>query len=150
MTPFQQVQDFHRRFGLASRDAPTTGPGLGAAEEQVSLRRRLVEEEVGELADAVAAQDLVAVADALADIVYVALGTADLLGIPFDEVFAEVHRANMSKLGADGRPVLRADGKVLKGPGYNPPDVAGVLAVHRHRPGGAEPDGTPAAGVVHG
>jgi len=150
VTPFQQVQDFHWRFGLASRDAPTTGPGLGAAEEQVSLRRRLVEEEVGELADAVAAQDLVAVADALADIVYVALGTADLLGIPFDEVFAEVHRANMSKLGADGRPVLRADGKVMKGPGYTPPDVAGVLAVHRHRPGGAEPDGTPAAGLVHG
>lgn len=150
MTPFQQVQDFHRQFGLASRDLPVTGPGLGAPADQVSLRRRLVEEEVGELADAVAAQDLVAVADALADIVYVALGTADLLGIPFDEVFDEVHRANMSKLGADGRPVLRADGKVLKGPAYTPPDVAGVLAAHRRRSGGAEPDASPAPGVVPG
>ena len=148
MTPFRQVQQFHRQFGLVSRDGPTAGGGLGAPAEQVALRRRLVEEEVGELAEACAAQDLVAVADALADIVYVALGTADLLGIPFDAVFDEVHRANMSKLGADGRPVLREDGKVLKGPDYTPPDVAGVLAAHRRGRGAADPDGGPA--VVDG
>lgn len=150
MTPFQQVQQFHRVFGVRARDSPTAGAGLGAPDEQVALRRRLVQEEVGELVDAVAARDLVGVADALADIVYVACGTADLLGIPFDAVFAEVHRANMSKLGADGRPVLRADGKVLKGPAYTPPDVAGVLAAHRGGSGATGSPGTPAAGGVRG
>ena len=130
MTAFEQVREFARAYRLPSRDTPVDAPSAAGA-DQLELRRRLLAEEVGELADAEAADDTAGVADALADIVYIALGTADLLGIPFDAVFDEVHRANMSKLGADGRPVLRADGKVLKGPGYTPPDVAGVLAAHR-------------------
>lgn len=130
MTPFEQVRQFSRSFDVSARDAPAAD-GFGVPDAELVLRRRLLDEEVGELADAITAGNLTAVADALADIVYVACGTADLLGIPFDAVFAEVHRANMSKLGADGRPVLRADGKVLKGPGYVPPDVAGVLAAAR-------------------
>ncbi len=137
MTPFEQVREFSRAFGVATRPSPSPA-GLGVDDEELVLRRRLLDEEVGELADAVAARDVTAVADALADIVYIACGTADLLGIPFDEVFAEVHRANMSKLGADGRPVLRADGKVLKGPAYVPPDVAGVLAAARRAGGPRE------------
>lgn len=132
MTPFEQVAEFAAAFGVRTRPVPSSA-GLGAADEELALRRRLLDEEVGEFADAVAERNLTAVADALADIVYVACGTAGLLGIPFDEVFAEVHRANMSKLGPDGRPVLRADGKVLKGSGYVPPDVAGVLAAARRR-----------------
>jgi predicted HAD superfamily Cof-like phosphohydrolase len=71
--------------------------------------------------------DIVSIADALADIVYVACGTALTYGIPFDRVFAEVHRSNMTKFGPDG-PYLRADGKVMKGPDYEPPDIAGCLA----------------------
>jgi predicted HAD superfamily Cof-like phosphohydrolase len=88
----------------------------------------LLSEEVGELRDATATRDIVGIADALADIVYVAYGTAVTYGLDLDAVLAEVHRANMSKLDADGRPVLRADGKVLKSARYRPPDVAGVLA----------------------
>lgn len=75
--------------------------------------------------------DPVAAADALADIVYVVYGMALECDIPLPEVLAEVHAANLAKLGADGRPLLREDGKVLKGPGYRPPDVAAVLERHR-------------------
>ncbi len=132
-TPFEAVGRFHAAFGVRSRPHPT----LAVPAAELDLRRDLLDEEVGELRDALAAGDLVAVADALADVVYIACGTAHALGIPFDEVFAEVHRANMSKLGADGHPVLRADGKVLKGPGYSPPDVAAVL----RRAGAGEPAG---------
>ncbi len=126
---FEQVAQFHAAVGVGSPDGPT----LAVAPRQLALRQDLLDEEVAELRAAVAARDLVAVADALADVVYVACGTAHVFGIPFDEVFAEVHRANMSKLDADGKPVLRGDGKVLKGASYVPPDVAGALA--RARPG---------------
>ena len=83
----------------------------------MTLRQALIEEEVGELQAAAGAGDLVGVADALADIVYVAYGTAHVYGIDLDAVLDEVHASNMTKLGADGRPVRRADGKILKGPG---------------------------------
>jgi predicted HAD superfamily Cof-like phosphohydrolase len=88
---------------------------------------RLLEEEVEEFAAASAARDLVEIADALGDLVYVAYGSAVTYGIDLDAVLAEVHRSNMSKLDADGHPVLRSDGKVMKSDRYTPPDVAGVL-----------------------
>lgn len=119
-----QVGDFHRAYGLPIRSAPTAAVGP----DQVALRQALIEEEVRELADAARLGDVVGVADALADIVYVAYGTAHVYGIDLDAVLDEVHSSNMTKLGADGRPVRRADGKVLKGPDYRPPDVRGVLA----------------------
>jgi len=118
-----QVGDFHRSYGLPVRDEPTADVG----DDQVELRLALIEEEVGELAEAARAGDLVGVADALADIVYVAYGTAHVYGIDLDAVLDEVHSSNMTKLGADGRPIRRADGKVLKGPSYRPPDIAAVL-----------------------
>lgn len=118
-----QVGDFHRAYGLPIRNVPTAAIGP----DQVTLRQALIEEEVRELAEAAEAGDLVGVADALADIVYVAYGTAHVYGIDLDAVLDEVHASNMTKLGADGRPVRRADGKVLKGPGYRPPDVRAVL-----------------------
>ena len=68
-------------------------------------------------------------ADALADLIYVVYGMALETGIDLAAVLAEVQRSNMSKLGSDGRPVYREDGKVLKGPGYFPPDVGGVLGI---------------------
>lgn len=74
-------------------------------------------------------------ADALADMVYVVHGTALAYGIPLDEVLAEVHRSNMSKLGLDGRPILRADGKAVKGPGFAAADVAAVIAGAARRSG---------------
>ncbi len=119
----RQVGDFHRAYGLPVREAPTAAVGP----DQVTLRQALIEEEVRELAEAAQAGDLVGVADALADIVYVAYGTAHVYGIDLDAVLDEVHSSNMTKLGADGRPIRRADGKVLKGPDYRPPDIAAVL-----------------------
>lgn len=142
--PEALVREFHVRFGLPV----VTGPSH-ATTDRVHMRTALVAEEAAELvaavygsvagthleeayARAVAAddgtRDVVAVADALGDLVYVAYGMALELGIPLPDVLAEIHRANLSKLDADGRPALRADGKVLRGPGYRPPDVAGVLA----------------------
>ena len=118
-----QVGDFHRAYGLPIRQEPTVAVGP----DQVVLRQALIEEEVRELSEAAQAGDLVAVADALADIVYVAYGTAHVYGIDLDAVLDEVHASNMTKLGADGRPVRRADGKVLKGPAYRPPDISAVL-----------------------
>jgi predicted HAD superfamily Cof-like phosphohydrolase len=117
------VAQFHASFGLPRRNSPT----MDVPADLVELRVGLLAEEVDEFAAASAARDLVEVADALADLVYVAYGSAVTYGIDLDAVLAEVHRSNMSKLDADGRPVLRPDGKVLKSDRYTPPDVAGVL-----------------------
>ncbi len=122
-----QVETFHRLNDLPVRSAPTAAVGG----TQLHLRLALIEEEVAELRAAAVAGDLVGVADALADIVYVAYGTALVYGVDLDAVLDEVHASNMTKLGADGRPVRRADGKILKGPDYRPPDVKSVLAARR-------------------
>lgn len=119
-----QVAQFHHAYGLPVRSTPSA---QAVAPGEVTLRQALIEEEVAELAAAARAGDIVGVADALADIVYVAYGTAHCYGIDLDAVLDEVHASNMTKLGADGRPVRRADGKVLKGPDYRPPDIATVL-----------------------
>lgn len=118
------VDAFHRAFGLPR----ATEPNADIPADLAELRIRLLNEEAEEFAEAARAGDLVGVADALADVVYVAYGTALTYGIDLDEVLAEVHRSNMSKLDADGRPILRDDGKVVKSDRYTPPDVAGVLA----------------------
>ena len=75
--------------------------------------------------------DLIETADALGDLKYVVEGAALVFGIPLEPVFMEIHRSNMSKLGTDGKPIYREDGKVLKGPNYTPPNVAAVLAIER-------------------
>ena len=121
---------FHEAFDLPRQSSPNAGIG----ESLARLRIALLAEEVDELADAVAASDLVAIADALADIVYVAYGTAVTYGIDLDMVLGEVHRSNMSKLGKDGRPLIRDDGKVIKSDQYFPPDVARVLELQRPLP----------------
>ena len=98
------------------------------------LRTRLLDEETAEFADAAAREDLVGMADALADVVYVAYGSALTFGIDLDAVLREVHRSNMSKLDSAGRPILRDDGKVLKSPSYFRPDVARVLEEQEQLP----------------
>lgn len=120
-----QVREFHLSYELPVADLPSAQVDDG----QVTLRQSLIEEEVGELRVAAEAGDIVGIADALADIVYVAYGSACVYGIDLDVVLDEVHASNMTKLGADGRPVRRADGKVLKGPDYRPPDVRRVLGL---------------------
>jgi predicted HAD superfamily Cof-like phosphohydrolase len=122
VTSYKLVREFHAAAGGRVSPIPTTC----VPAELRDLRQRILQEEVDELRAAVSANDLVAVADALADIVYVACGTAATYGIPFDEVFAEVHRSNMTKV-ASGGPVLRQDGKIAKGPHYEPPDVKRCL-----------------------
>jgi len=92
-----------------------------------SLRMKLLHEEFSEYREAENKRSIIDIADALADIVYIAIGTAVLYGIPFDKVFEEVHRSNMSKMGADGRPVRRADGKIMKGENFTPPDIEGII-----------------------
>ncbi|WBQ04453.1 nucleoside triphosphate pyrophosphohydrolase family protein [Kribbella sp. CA-293567] len=118
-----QVLAFHRAFDLPRRHLPEVAIGV----ELADLRVRLLREEVEEFADATQAGDIVALADALADVVYVAYGSAISYGIDLDAAIAEVHRANMSKLDDAGRPVLRSDGKVMKSSRYTPPDVARIL-----------------------
>jgi predicted HAD superfamily Cof-like phosphohydrolase len=105
-------------------------PTLDVPSDVREIRCALIEEEAAEFREALEADDLVEVADAVADLLYVVYGAAVTFGIPIDEVFAEVHRSNMTKLGTDGTPIYREDGKVLKGPSYEPPDVLGVLAAH--------------------
>jgi len=84
-------------------------------------------EEMIELQDAEADDDLAGIADALADLVYFAIGTAVAYGIPFDEVFSEVHRSNMTKLDTDGNVIYRDDGKVLKPDTWEPPHIKEIL-----------------------
>lgn len=116
------VREFHETYGVPVQSTP-----LFPAHDRVRLRASLIEEEYLELCEAEAVRDLVEVADALADMLYIIHGTALEYGIPLDAVVAEVHRSNMSKLGDDGLPVRRYDGKVLKGPNYTPPDIASIL-----------------------
>lgn len=132
---FRQVGEFHATYGLPVR----VGPDAAVGDDQVGLRLALIQEEVGELAAAASAADIVGIADALADIIYIAYGTAHVYGIELDAVLDEVHASNMTKLGADGRPVRRADGKILKGPGYRPPNILGVLDGRAGYPGSTNP-----------
>jgi len=97
----------------------------------IELRWRLIKEEYKELEDELFPTtskelDIKKVAKELADLLYVVYGCADVLGIDADGVFEQVHASNMSKLGEDGKPIRREDGKVLKGPNYAPPDLSWV------------------------
>ena len=121
------LAQFHRAFNLPMRQLPSVDIDQALAK----LRVVLLEEEVGELVAASERGDLVGIADALADIVYVAYGTALTYGIDLDAVLQEVHRSNMSKLGSDGKPLIRDDGKVLKSERYFPPDIESVLRLQK-------------------
>ncbi len=188
--PVELVREFHEAFGHPVRTEPMDSP------PEAELRQALLEEELAELEEAIEADDLVEIADALGDIVYIAAGTVlvygvqdnftrwltsylaadrsiisgsgrrsslrdhirmlsnwdqsspysfpgllagvvtDCLGLAeyydqmdLEAVFKEIHRSNMSKLGADGKPIHREDGKILKGPNYEPPRIAEVLGL---------------------
>ena len=121
MSFYTDVRDFHQAFGQRIGEKPEL-PDI----EERKLRIKLLDEEVFEYTDAEYADDLVEIADALADIIYIACGTAVSYGIPLDDVFAEVHRSNMAKL-VDGKVIRREDGKVQKPEGWTAPDIKGVL-----------------------
>jgi predicted HAD superfamily Cof-like phosphohydrolase len=124
-TQIEAVDDFHKAFGAYRNDAPT-----GAIPPEVqALRVRLIAEELDEYRRAAEVGDLVGVADALSDLAYVLYGTYVAHGLKdqAEALFAEVHASNLSKLDAEGKPVLREDGKVLKSERFRPPDLRAVL-----------------------
>ena len=121
-TNFELVGDFMEAFGQEVQFEPTW-PDFNTRE----LRLELIQEELDELSDAIADRDMIQIADALTDLLYVVYGAGHTFGLDLDECFQEVHRSNMSKLGENGRPIHREDGKVMKGPGYFEPDLEGIL-----------------------
>ena len=124
MTNFNKVKEFMDAFGQEVVTKPDW-PDV----ETMELRMDLIEEEVQELNEACcdAAGSLVEVADALSDILYVVYGAGHAFGIDLDKCFSEVHRSNMSKLGNDGKPIYRQDGKILKGEDFSEPNLEEVL-----------------------
>ncbi|GAB2801526.1 MazG nucleotide pyrophosphohydrolase domain-containing protein [Streptomyces chlorus] len=132
-SPADLVREFHRAFGLDARETPTEVPP-----ELAAHRGALLAEEAAEVAEVAVHGPLDRLAHELADVVYVAYGTALVHGIDLDAVISEIHRANMSKRGPDGTIVRRSDGKVLKGDHYEAPDVSEVLRRQGWAPG-AEP-----------
>ena len=121
----QQVIQFNTTYAKEMSPVPRL-----PTEPEADLMNDLLVEELVELNEAIDDGDLVEIADALGDIIYVAAQQATILGIPIDAVLREIQRSNMSKLGADGKPIYRADGKVLKGPNFSEPDIARMLRAY--------------------
>ncbi len=121
----QAVKAFHTAFKIGHRETPKADLGL----DKNLLRYELMREENEEYLEAAKNNDLVEVADALGDMLYILCGTIIEHGMQdkIEEVFAEIQRSNMSKLGEDGEPIYREDGKVLKGPNYFKPDIKAIL-----------------------
>ena len=119
------VHEFHSAFKLGIKNEPTADLG----EAKNLLRFNLMKEENEEYLEAANTNDLVEVADALGDMLYILAGTIIEHGMQYKiaEVFDEIQRSNMSKLGEDGHPIFREDGKVLKGPNYFKPNIGSIL-----------------------
>ena len=118
MSNFEYVKTFMKTFGQIIRTKPQF-----PNEKTMQLRFDLIKEELNELEHAMKSKDLKEVADALADILYVTYGAGYAYGINLDKCFKEVQRANMSKLGKDGKPIYNDRGKVMKGPNYLAPNL---------------------------
>ncbi|KJD35725.1 hypothetical protein PW52_08260 [Tamlana sedimentorum] len=121
----EAVKAFHTAFKIGHRETPKANLG----EAKNTLRFNLMKEENEEYLEAAQNNDLVEVADALGDMLYILCGTIIEHGMQhkIEEVFAEIQNSNMSKLGENGEPIYREDGKVLKGPNYFKPDIAKIL-----------------------
>lgn len=120
----EQLSEFQTSYNSTMNTEPTL-----ISEDEYSLRYRLGKEELIEYFDACKDGNLTEIADALADQLYILLGTIVSHGMQevIEPIFNEVHRSNMSKLGADGKPIYREDGKILKGENYSPPNVSQYL-----------------------
>lgn len=119
------VTEFHKAFGLGINNRPT----IDIDESTMNLRFSLMDEENKEYLEAIKNNDIIEVADALGDMLYILCGTIITHGMQdlIDKLFEEIQRSNMSKLGSDGKPIYREDGKVLKGPNYFKPNIAKIL-----------------------
>ena len=121
-TNFEKVAEFMNAFGQTVETEPTW--------TSVSqLRYDLIDEELKELGQAIEERNIVEVADALTDLLYVVYGAGHSFGLDLDKCFEEVHNSNMTKLGPEGKPIYREDGKVMKGPGYRAPDLKTTLGL---------------------
>ena len=123
MTNFEKVKEFMNTFGQEVKNK-SEFPN----EKIVDLRKKLIEEEFNELKDAINDADIIEVADALTDILYVTYGAGHAFGINLDKCFEEVQKSNMSKLGSDGKPIYNENGKVMKGPDYFKPNLNKFVA----------------------
>ena len=118
MSNFEDVKTFMKTFGQIVRTKPQFPD-----KKTMQLRFDLIKEELNELEQAMKTSNLKEVADALTDILYVTYGAGYAYGIDLDKCFKEVQRANMSKLGTDGKPIFSEKGKVMKGPNYSEPNL---------------------------
>ena len=123
MTNFEKVKKFMETFSQEVREkASFPDPKI------TSLRYDLIKEELNELKEAIDKKDLIEVADALTDILYVTYGAGHAFGINLDKCFEEVQNSNMSKLSSDGKPIYNDKGKVMKGPNYFKPNLSKFVA----------------------
>lgn len=122
LTPHDLVMEWHDTYNVPVGQRPDF---LTPSRER--LRMNLIEEEWNELILAVHNHDFLGIIDALGDLTYVIYGMAIEMGVNLDSVLEEIQRSNMSKLGEDGKPIFREDGKVLKGPNFSPPNLEGVI-----------------------
>ena len=122
MSNFNKVKTFMNTYGQEIKERATFPEN-----KIVQLRIDLIEEELNELKEAVKNNDIVEVADALTDILYVTYGAGHSFGVDLDKCFDEVQRSNMSKLGVDGKPIYNESGKVMKGPDYFAPDLKKII-----------------------
>jgi predicted HAD superfamily Cof-like phosphohydrolase len=123
--PIKAVTEFHNAFRLSVEHKPKSD----ISSEITELRYNLMKEENEEYLQAVKSNDLIEIGDALGDMLYILCGTIISHGFQdkIEAIFDEIQRSNMSKLGADGKPIYRKDGKVLKGPNYFKPDIEKIL-----------------------
>ena len=119
MTNFNKVGTFMKTFGQEVKTKPSF-----STEKINKLRLNLIKEELDELTEAMKNKDLLEVADALTDILYVTYGAGHAFGINLDKCFEEVQNSNMSKLDENGKPIYNEHGKVMKGPNYFKPDLS--------------------------
>tara|TARA_B100000900_G_scaffold410551_1_gene428543 strand:+ start:348 stop:716 length:369 start_codon:yes stop_codon:yes gene_type:complete len=122
MTNFEKVGKFMKTFGQEVKIKPSL-----SSDKINNLRISLIEEELNELKEAIKNSDLKETIDALTDILYVTYGAGHAFGVNLDACFDEVQASNMSKLGADGKPIYNEQGKVMKGPKYFKPDLSKFL-----------------------
>ena len=122
MSNFDDVKNFMNIYEQEVKTKPSF-----PSEKIVQLRYDLIKEELDELSVAIKDKDIVEVADALTDLLYVVYGAGHSFGIDLDKCFAEVQRSNMSKLGNDGKPIYNENGKVMKGPNYSKPNLKQFL-----------------------
>ena len=123
--PIQAVTEFHKAFGLGLEFKPNAN----LPSEITELRYKLMKEENEEYLEAVKSNDLIEIADALGDMLYILCGTIISHGFQnkIEALFDEIQRSNMSKLGSDGKPIYREDGKIMKGPNYFTPNLLDLI-----------------------